>query len=102
MASLRFGRPHRLLLRPDAKEMACPADVQFPIGDGRRGVHRFFQLVLGEEVELFLRSIREGLPSPIPLDSLWQTTTATFRIVDSVRTSLPQSVEERSLDDLDS
>ena len=47
-----------------------------------------------EEVELFLQSIREGLPSPIPLNSLSLTTATTFRILDSLRTSLPQFVEE--------
>ncbi len=47
-----------------------------------------------EEVELFLQSIREGLPSPISLDSLSLTTASTFRILDSLRTGLPQSVED--------
>ena len=47
-----------------------------------------------EEVEFFLKSIREGLPPPIPLDSLALTTATTFRILDSLRTGLPQSVED--------
>lgn len=46
-----------------------------------------------EEVELFIRSIREGRPSPIPLESLLYTTATTFRIMDSLRTGLPQMID---------
>jgi polar amino acid transport system substrate-binding protein len=45
-----------------------------------------------EEVEVFLLAIREGRPSPIPLDSLALTSVATFAILDSLRTGLPQIV----------
>lgn len=45
-----------------------------------------------EEVEAFLQAVREGLPSPIPLDSLARTTAATFAIVDSLRCGLPRAV----------
>jgi polar amino acid transport system substrate-binding protein len=45
-----------------------------------------------EEVSEFLRAIREGRPSPIPLDSLALTSLATFAIMDSLRTGLPQAV----------
>jgi len=45
-----------------------------------------------EEVELFIKSIREGLPSPIPIDSILYTTATTFRIIDSLRTGLPQNI----------
>jgi predicted dehydrogenase/threonine dehydrogenase-like Zn-dependent dehydrogenase len=45
-----------------------------------------------EEVELFVGSIREGRPSPIPLESLLYTTAAAFRVLDSLHTGLPQGV----------
>jgi polar amino acid transport system substrate-binding protein len=45
-----------------------------------------------EEVETFLHSIRDGMPSPIPLDSLALTSLATFAILDSLRTGLPQAI----------
>jgi len=45
-----------------------------------------------EEVELFVRSIRDGLPSAISLESILYTTATTFRILDSLRTGLPQSI----------
>jgi polar amino acid transport system substrate-binding protein len=45
-----------------------------------------------EEVAEFLRAIREGRPSPIPLDSLTLTSLATFGIRDSLRTGLPQTI----------
>jgi hypothetical protein len=45
-----------------------------------------------EEVELFVGSIREGSPSPIPLRSLLYTTSAAFRVLDSLHTGLPQDV----------
>jgi predicted dehydrogenase len=51
-----------------------------------------------EEVEAFLRAIREGRPSPIPLDSLALTSLATFAIIDSLRTGLPQAVSLVSSD----
>jgi polar amino acid transport system substrate-binding protein len=51
-----------------------------------------------EEVEAFLRAIREGRPSPIPLDSLALTSLATFAIMDSLRTGLSQAVSLVSSD----
>jgi polar amino acid transport system substrate-binding protein len=45
-----------------------------------------------EEVELVIKSVREGLPSPIPFESICYTTTTTFRILDSLQTGLPQDV----------
>jgi predicted dehydrogenase len=45
-----------------------------------------------EEVAEFLSTIRAGRPSPIPLDSLTLTSLATFAIMDSLRTGLPQTV----------
>ncbi len=45
-----------------------------------------------EEVEAFLRAVREGQPSPISLESLALTSITTFAIIDSLRTGLPQSV----------
>jgi predicted dehydrogenase/threonine dehydrogenase-like Zn-dependent dehydrogenase len=50
-----------------------------------------------EEVEAFLRAICDGRPSPIPLDSLVLTSVATFAILDSLRTGLPQTVSSRHL-----
>jgi len=48
-----------------------------------------------EEVDSFLSAIREGRASPIPLDSLAVTTLATFAILDSLRTGLPQEVSAK-------
>jgi polar amino acid transport system substrate-binding protein len=45
-----------------------------------------------EEVEVFLRAVREGKSSPIPMDSLVLTSLATFAILDSLRTGLPQAI----------
>jgi len=46
-----------------------------------------------EEIEQFIGSIREGRPSPIPLESLLVTTVTAFRVLDALRTGLPQGVE---------
>ena len=45
-----------------------------------------------EEVEAFLQAIRDGRPSPIAARSLALTSAATFAILDSLRTGLPQPV----------
>lgn len=45
-----------------------------------------------EEVEAFLHAVSNGRPSPICLDSLALTTMATFAILDSLHTGLPQIV----------
>ena len=45
-----------------------------------------------EEVETFIKSIRDGLPSPIPFQSICLTSAVTFRIIDSLQTGLPQAV----------
>ena len=45
-----------------------------------------------EEIEQFIGSIREGRPSPIPLESLLLTTVTAFRVLDALRTGLPQGV----------
>jgi polar amino acid transport system substrate-binding protein len=45
-----------------------------------------------EEVLAFMKSIKDGMPSPIPFESLLYTTAATFRIIDSLQTGLPQKV----------
>lgn len=45
-----------------------------------------------EEVKAFLDAIRNGQPSPIQLHSLAMTSAATFSILDSLRTGMPQSV----------
>jgi polar amino acid transport system substrate-binding protein len=46
-----------------------------------------------EEIEQFIASIREGRPSPIPLESLLLTTVTAFRVLDALHTGLPQGVE---------
>jgi predicted dehydrogenase len=45
-----------------------------------------------QEVEAFLATIRDGRPAPISLESLALTSAATFAILDSLRTGLPQAV----------
>ena len=45
-----------------------------------------------EEMELFLKSIREGKPSPISWSSIYYTTLTTFKIKDSLATGLPQDI----------
>lgn len=51
-----------------------------------------------EEVQTFLHAIRDGQPSPIPIDSLALTSVATFAILDSLRTGLPQAVSLDSIE----
>jgi polar amino acid transport system substrate-binding protein len=51
-----------------------------------------------EEVAEFLGAIRGGKPSPIPLDSLARTSLATFAIIDSLSTGLPQAVGFQAAD----
>ena len=79
----------------------------FIIDDFRAGEHydgrsrrRFKMCGKGhqEEVDAFLRSIREGEPSPIHVNSLGLTSLSTFAILDSLRTGLPQKVSLRSID----
>ena len=45
-----------------------------------------------EEVRAVCAALREGGPAPIPLDDLANTTRATFRILDSLRTGEPKDV----------
>ncbi|HEY6184183.1 MAG TPA: bi-domain-containing oxidoreductase, partial [Terriglobales bacterium] len=59
---------------------------------GSRRIHKTPGKGHSEEVEAFLGAIRMGYPSPIPLDSLALTSLATFAILDSLRTGLPQNV----------
>ena len=51
-----------------------------------------------EEVDAFLRAIRDGGPSPIPLDSLALTSVVTFAIIDSLHTGLPQTVSSNPVE----
>ena len=46
-----------------------------------------------EEVELFIKSIQDGSPSPISIESIINTTRTTFKILDSLSTGLPQTIE---------
>ena len=73
----------------------------FIIDDFRSGEHyaagsrRTFKLPgkgHKEEVEAFLRAVRDGKPSPIALESLVLTSAVTFAVLDSLRTGLPQNV----------
>jgi polar amino acid transport system substrate-binding protein len=48
-----------------------------------------------EEVEAFLLAVQEGRECPIPLRSLALTSTATFAVLDALRTGLPQTVSLR-------
>ena len=45
-----------------------------------------------EEVKAFLDAVRGGRPCPISLDSLALTSAVTFRILDALRTGLPQAL----------
>lgn len=45
-----------------------------------------------QEVEVFLNAIKQGLPSPIAFESIYATTKATFKILDSLHTGLPQQL----------
>jgi polar amino acid transport system substrate-binding protein len=47
-----------------------------------------------QEVESFLKAIKEGLQMPISFESIYYTTKATFKIRDSLRTGLPQLINE--------
>jgi polar amino acid transport system substrate-binding protein len=45
-----------------------------------------------EEIQEFLKCIKAGSPSPISFESLCYTTLSTFKIIDSIRTGLPQKL----------
>jgi polar amino acid transport system substrate-binding protein len=45
-----------------------------------------------EEVDLFIRAAREGLPAPISFESLCYTSLTTFRILDALHTGLAQNI----------
>lgn len=45
-----------------------------------------------EEVNAFLNSIKDGSPAPVSFDSIYATTKATFKIIDSLYTGLPQQL----------
>lgn len=45
-----------------------------------------------EEVAAFLEAIASGTDAPISFDSIYSTTRATFKIIDSLATSLPQNI----------
>ena len=40
-----------------------------------------------EEINRFLSSIKEGRPAPIPLEEIYLTALATFKVADSIRTN---------------
>jgi predicted dehydrogenase/threonine dehydrogenase-like Zn-dependent dehydrogenase len=45
-----------------------------------------------QEVEIFLQAVKEGRPYPISFESIYATTKATFKILDSIYTGLPQNI----------
>jgi len=45
-----------------------------------------------EEVQAFLQAVSTGGPMPVDFESIRQTTAATFKILDSLRTGLPQTL----------
>lgn len=46
-----------------------------------------------EEVAAFVNCIKDGFPSPIEFESLYRTTLVTFKVLDSLRTGLPQVMD---------
>jgi len=44
-------------------------------------------------VETFIRSIKEGGPSPIGFDEIYSTTLTTFKIIESLRTGEAVRIE---------
>jgi polar amino acid transport system substrate-binding protein len=47
-----------------------------------------------QEVEAFLSSLSKGHAMPISFESMYHTTKATFKILDSLRTGLPQKIRD--------
>lgn len=49
------------------------------------------------EIEAFVRAIREGSPAPVKMEEYIYTTLATFKIVESLQTKAPQEVDASGL-----
>jgi polar amino acid transport system substrate-binding protein len=45
-----------------------------------------------QEVEAFLNAVRDGKESPISFESIYHTSLATFKVLDSLYTGMPQSL----------
>ena len=45
-----------------------------------------------QEVESFLKSLKQNIEAPIPFESIYLTTLTTFKILDSLTTGLPQNI----------
>ena len=45
-----------------------------------------------QEVQVFLTALKEGNDSPISFHSIYLTTLTTFKIIDSLKTGLPQVI----------
>jgi predicted dehydrogenase len=71
----------------DFRELTLSRD-----GRRRRTRKRSQEKGFDQEVAAFLKAVNAGGPPPIPLDSLVQTTRATFAIEESLRTGLPVRV----------
>jgi hypothetical protein len=50
-----------------------------------------------QEVDMFLKVVKDGLPSSIPFESIYYTTVTTFRILDSLSTGLYQEIRLTTL-----
>lgn len=46
-----------------------------------------------QEVEAFLKSLKQNTEAPIPFESIYLTTLTTFKVLDSLTTGLPQNIE---------
>ncbi|SRX72518.1 bi-domain-containing oxidoreductase [Aequorivita antarctica] len=46
-----------------------------------------------QEVEAFLKSLKQNTEAPIPFESIYLTTLTTFKVLDSLATGLPQNIE---------
>lgn len=46
-----------------------------------------------QEVAAFIKAIQQGAASPISFESIYYTTKTTFKILDSIRTGLPQTID---------
>ena len=46
-----------------------------------------------EELSAFFSALSKGTEMPIPFESMYYTTKATFKILDSLSTGLPQTIE---------
>lgn len=65
--------------------------------NGRKTVFKDLGKGHKQEVEAFISSIVETKTAPIPFSSIYLTTLTTFKILDSLRTGLPQKIDQVGL-----